>query len=104
MLPISVLTCTPISSQGGDALGRIRQGALLEDDVGVDRLALDGVRVPDDRLSATAGCDRWRPRSRRSEAVAADVDHVVDPPNDAVHPVGIAPGTVAGGTSLKALK
>ena len=61
----------------------------------MDRLALDGVRVADDRALGHGGVRIDGVLDfGGTEAVAADVDHVVDPPNDAVHPVGIAPGAV----------
>ena len=76
---------------------RVGQGAVFEDHIGVDRLALDGMRIADD---GALGHGRVRIDGvldfGGAEAVAAHVDHVVDAADDAEHAVGVAPGPIAG--------
>ena len=84
-------------AQCGDPFRGVGQGAVLEDHVGVDRLALDGVRVADDGALGHGGVRIDGVLNLGSaETVAAHVDHVVDPADDAEHAVGVAPGPVTG--------
>src|SRR5690606_24380538 len=65
--------------------------------IGVDALALDLVRVAHPRRlgDLRVGDQRALPLGR-AQAVAGDVDDVVDPPGDPVVAVGVAPAAVAG--------
>ena len=91
--PISLRThCT--SSLRSSSVGCF---AGHQRDVGVDALALDVVRIADDR-----GLRHFRMRDQRAldfggaEAMARDVDHVVDAAGDPVIAVLVAAAAVAG--------
>src|SRR5690606_35167672 len=67
-----------------------------EGHVGIDALALDVVRKADHRGLGDLGVQHQRAFDFRGpDAVAADVDHVVDAAGDPVVAVGVAPAAVA---------
>ena len=71
--------------------------AGVQGDEGVDRLALDLVRIADDRGFGDLGVRDQRAFDLRgADAVAGDVDHVVDAAGDPVIAVLVAAAAVAG--------
>ncbi len=91
--PISVRT------QASSSLRSVVGGldALHQGDIGVDALALDVVRVADDRAFGHLGMGDQRAFDLgRAHAVARDVDHVIDAAGDPVVAVRIAAAAVAG--------
>ncbi len=91
---------------GADFLGHRLHDALAEslrvfdraarNDVGVYSLSFDVVRVPHHGAFHHAwGFVDGVSHLRRADAVAADIDHIVHSPDDAVIAIGIAAGAVA---------
>ena len=71
--------------------------ADLQGHIGVDALALDVVRIADDRGLGDLGMGDQRALDLGgAEPVPGDIDHVVDPAGDPVVPVLVAPRAVAG--------
>src|SRR5882762_8849452 len=65
--------------------------------IGVDALALDVVRIADDgRLGDLRVGDQRAFDLGGAEAMAGDVDHIVDPAGDPIEAVGVAARTVTG--------
>src|SRR5712671_1837010 len=65
--------------------------------IGVDALALDVVRIADDgRLGDLRVGDQRALDLGGAEAVAGDVDHIVDPAGDPIEAVGVAARSVTG--------
>ena len=83
-------------------LGRLLAG--LQRDVGVDALALDVVREADDRrLGDLRVGDQGALDLGRAQAVAGDVEHVVDAAGDPVVAVLVAAAAVAGEVEARVL-
>ena len=71
--------------------------AGVQRDEGVDRGALDLMREADDRGLGNLGvADQRALDLRRADAMARDVDDVVDPPGDPVIALLVAAAAVAG--------
>ena len=85
----------PVDQFLAQILGRLLAGH--QRDIGIDALALDVVRIADD-----GGFRHFRMRDQRrfhfcgAEAVAGDIDHVIDAAGDPVIAVLVAAAAVAG--------
>ena len=88
-----------LAHPGDELLAQFLRGLLAghQRHIGVDALALDVVRIADDRgFRHLRVRDERRFDFRRAHAVAGDVDHVVDAAGDPVVAVLVAPAAVAG--------